>query len=163
MKRIALIAFIAAGVAKGQLLPTFEVAYATYSAGANIVQRDAAGNLILIGATASDGLAGTTGSLQPLRSQGKDVFVVKLDPTGTQLLWATYLGGSGDDMPSAVALDASGNIYIAGSTNSPDFPLAGSTLLKPSSPTMAGIFLSKISSNGTRLIYSGLVSFGIPR
>src|SRR4029077_11682900 len=59
-----------------------------------------------------------------------DVFIAKLNPgttTGVQLLYSTYLGGSGTDVGLGIGLDASGNAYITGSTDSPTFPLASGT------------------------------------
>jgi hypothetical protein len=54
-----------------------------------------------------------------------DVFIAKLDPTGTQLLYSTFFGGSGNDSATGIGLDADGNIYIAGSTSSIYRPDAG--------------------------------------
>ena len=51
-----------------------------------------------------------------------DAFVTKLNATGTALIYSTYLGGKGDDLASGVGLDAAGKFYVAGSTDSPDFP-----------------------------------------
>ena len=52
-----------------------------------------------------------------------DAFVIKLDPTGTKILYATYLGGSGDDSASSIAVGAAGDVFIAGRTFSADFPV----------------------------------------
>jgi hypothetical protein len=54
-----------------------------------------------------------------------DGFVAKLDPTGSHLLFSTFLGGSGTDRGFAMAMDASGTVYSTGDTNSPDFPVSG--------------------------------------
>jgi photosystem II stability/assembly factor-like uncharacterized protein len=60
-----------------------------------------------------------------------DVFVTKLDPTGT-LVYSTYLGGAADDGAAAIALDAAGNAYVAGYTCSADFPLVSDLFLTKS-------------------------------
>ena len=87
-----------------------------------------------------------------------DAFIAKLDPgttTGAQLLYCTYLGGSGTDVGLGIALDASGNAYITGSTNSPTFPVstgAGKTLIGPQqTPASAGThaFVAKINNPAT--------------
>ena len=52
-----------------------------------------------------------------------DAFAGRLDPSGSQLVFSTYLGGSGSDQASDIALDRAGNAYLSGNTNSPDFPV----------------------------------------
>jgi hypothetical protein len=53
-----------------------------------------------------------------------DAFVAKLNPTGSALVYATYLGGSADDVPGGIAVDAAGNAYVIGTTTSTNFPTA---------------------------------------
>ena len=80
-----------------------------------------------------------------------DAFVAKLSATG-ELIYATYLGGSGDDSVNALALDSSENIYIAGETTSTDFPV-----LRAFQSTSAGGregFLAKLSPDGQSLAYA---------
>jgi photosystem II stability/assembly factor-like uncharacterized protein len=55
------------------------------------------------------------------RPASRDVFVAKVSADGT-VQWATFLGGSDQDAPVALALDAQGNAYVTGNTTSPDFP-----------------------------------------
>jgi hypothetical protein len=55
---------------------------------------------------------------------GRDAFLTKLVPDGSGVDWATYLGGAGTESNAAVALDSDGNVLVAGTTDSPDFPLA---------------------------------------
>ncbi|MDX6447219.1 MAG: hypothetical protein QOH71_4293 [Blastocatellia bacterium] len=72
-----------------------------------------------------------------------------IDPT---LVYSTYLGGSGDDRGSSIAVDGSNNVYIAGTTSSPNFPTHG-----PAYPSTAGlddIFVTKIDASGGNIIYS---------
>ena len=64
--------------------------------------------------------AGNNSSLAQL--QFGDAFVAKLNPTGTSLVYATYLGGSGDDFATSIAIDAAGNAYVTGNTQSTNFP-----------------------------------------
>src|SRR5262249_13303697 len=52
-----------------------------------------------------------------------DAFVLGLNPTGSAVTFASYLGGTGQDWANAIALDSAGHIYITGSTSSPDFPI----------------------------------------
>ena len=53
---------------------------------------------------------------------GRDAFVTKLNPAGSALVYSTYLGGAGVDAGRGIAVDAAGNAYVTGTTNSPDFP-----------------------------------------
>lgn len=102
--------------------------YSTYLGGtgddiARAIVVDAQGNAYLTGRTSSADFP-IKGALQPRKlgaSGSYDAFLTKLDPSG-DLIYSTYLGGSADDDGRAVALDAAGGLYIAGSTDSDDFP-----------------------------------------
>jgi hypothetical protein len=88
-----------------------------------------------------------------------DAFIVKLDPTGTRLVYATYFGGSGEDYGAAIAVDASGAAYIAGYTNSADLPTANAAQatrrggMCGSTPCFDA-FAAKLDSSGASLVYS---------
>ena len=71
-----------------------------------------------------------------------------IDPV---LVYSTYLGGSGDDQPMGIAVDGSGSAYVAGYTNSPDFPLASPGSLPPNS---YHVFVAKLDATGTGLVYT---------
>src|SRR5262249_57438994 len=82
---------------------------------------DGAGNAYLTGLTTSTDFP----TLNPFQSsyQGNnDVFVTKLNPTGTALVYSTYLGGSSQDVGTGIALDLAGNAYITRLTYSTNFP-----------------------------------------
>lgn len=123
---------------------------------------DSAGNAFVAGGTASTDFPGTTGSaIQGVYGGGTgDVYVVKLNPAGSSILWATYLGGISYDRATAIALDPSGNAYVTGFTNS-------TTSTSATFPTTPGAyrnfgpaseaFISKISADGSTLIYSTLL------
>ena len=96
---------------------------------------DVAGNAYLAGSTVDPQFPATPGAWQtafdgpapvypysPLPPT--DCFVAKINPTGTTLVWASYLGGKGADVPKSIALDPSGNVWLTGVTASPDFPNA---------------------------------------
>jgi uncharacterized protein (TIGR03437 family) len=78
-------------------------------------------------------------------------FTARLD-SGGGILWATLLAGSSHDEARAVAVDGSGNAYVAGRTDSSDFPLANP--YQSAKGSLGDAFLSKIASDGTRLLYS---------
>ncbi|MHC4955292.1 MAG: DUF7948 domain-containing protein [Planctomycetota bacterium] len=81
-----------------------------------------------------------------------DAFVVKINPGGMSLGFSTYLGGTENDSGNGIALDAAGNVYVAGFTESTDFPVQS-----PLQPAISGThdgFLAKINPAGTMLVYS---------
>ncbi len=88
---------------------------------AEAIAVDAAGNAYIAGQTGSDGLA-TQGAAQTTRAGAMDGFAARLNAGGTAFNFVTYLGGSGEDFVNGLALDASGNVYIVGRTDSKDFP-----------------------------------------
>jgi hypothetical protein len=82
---------------------------------------DSSGNAYVTGVTASSDFPVTTNAYQSSNQGGVDAFVAKLDPTGSHLLYSTYLGGNGNDTGRSVAIDASGRVYVTGETTSSNF------------------------------------------
>ncbi len=90
-------------------------------------------------------------------SAGGDVFVAKLNSTGSALLFSTLLGGSGDEVPAGVAVDSQNNVYVAGRTTSTNFPVTpGAYAAQPGSAalTTGSGFVTKLSADGSFLLYS---------
>jgi Beta-propeller repeat/Abnormal spindle-like microcephaly-assoc'd, ASPM-SPD-2-Hydin len=92
-----------------------------------------------------------------------DAFVAKLNPQGDALLYATYLGGSGDDRATGIAVDSAGEAFVAGYTGSSDFPTAsalqasigGGTCGSSTNPYPCyDAFVARLSASGSSLIYS---------
>ena len=130
--------------------------YSTYLGGSGIDD----GNGIAVDATGAVYVSGSTSSLdfptvnavQPTRNQGEDIFVAKLTPDGTALVYATYLGGSDHDVVADIAVDAAGAAYISASTYSSDFPTVQA--LQPANRGGSDAVVAKLSADGSRLIYS---------
>lgn len=85
------------------------------------------GNVYLAGTTTSATFPGTAGGAQPALAGSSDAFVAELNPDLTQLVQATYLGGSDDDSATSMAIAPAGtalagDLYVVGTTRSPDFP-----------------------------------------
>lgn len=108
------------------------LSYSTYFGGNNSnntdevdgIVVDSSGNMYVIGATTSTNLPTTPNGYSAVPpNEQVETFVSKLDPTGTTLLYSTYLGGSGSESAGGIAVDQNGNVYVAGSTTSPDFPV----------------------------------------
>lgn len=83
---------------------------------------DAAGNAYITGGTKSFGFPTTANAYQATIGGDTDAYLAKVNSTGTGLLYSTYLGGTGTDRGAGVAIDASGNAYVAGFAGSADFP-----------------------------------------
>ena len=165
-----------------RLTPSGALAWTTYLGGsgpddAHAVAVDSAGNAWVAGETVSPNFPTTAGAvsrtfhgevdLGPLRYG--DAFVAKLDPTGSHLLYSTYLGGSGPDGAFGVAVDAAGAAYVAGGTQSTDFPTTPGALETTYSgytpnqlPSLYGDgFATKLDASG-HLIYSTFTGLGGP-
>jgi len=120
---------------------------------------DAAGNAIVTGITTSTDFPTTTTPYQKTcKSCGTapDIFVTKLNSTGTAALYSTYIGGSNDDEALGLAVDSNGNAIVGGATSSPDFPLLHSyTTYQGATNTFA--FVLSLSADGSSLNYSSLL------
>jgi hypothetical protein len=115
---------------------------------------DSSGNAYVTGVTTSADFPVTAAAFQrsSLSPGLEDAFVVKLSPSGA-LLYSTYLGGSSSDLGYAIAIDPSGAAYVAGSTNSVNFPVTGSA---PQRTFRGGsdCFVAKLDPSGAMLSYS---------
>ena len=118
---------------------------------------DPSGNIVIAGVTTSTNLPLANPVQAKYRSTfgfGENGFVAKIAASGNLLTYSTYLGGSMIDVPKAVAVDANGAAYIAGTTLSADFPTTPGVLQQiiPSNQSGAG-FVTKLSSGG-QMVYS---------
>jgi hypothetical protein len=100
--------------------------YSTYIGGSSTdygdaIAVDGSGNAYVTGLTHSTDYDVTPGAFQTTKEGGSDVFVTKLNATGTALVYSTYIGGSSDDRGYAIAVDGSGNAYVTGGTSSTDY------------------------------------------
>ncbi len=130
--------------------------YSTYLGGsagdfARGIAVDANSNAYIAGRTASTDLP-TRNALQPNNRGNLDAFVARLNLTGSQLVYSTYLGGAEDDLGFAIAVDGAGNAYVTGDTRSTDF----NTRNPLQAANRGGIdaFVSKLNNPGSALIYS---------
>lgn len=117
----------------------------------NAIAVDADGNAYIAGETESANFP-VSGGFQTTATPGRNGFVVKLNPSGSSPVWSSFLGGSQEDLPSGIALDAARNVYVGGWTFSTNFPV-----VQAFQSTAAGAgdgFLCKIKHDGTSLLYS---------
>ena len=155
--------------------PSGKVLYATYLAGGSqdggtAITTDTQGNIYVTGYTYSADFPVTAGVVQPKNAgplgptvftelgapfgpayvlPGGDVFVAKFASNGT-LLFCTFLGGSGSDLPSLIAVDSSGSIYVSGITTSTNFPLTAGSMTHQASND----FFACLNATATALTYS---------
>jgi hypothetical protein len=137
------------------------LSYSTYLGGSGYdlaqgIAVDAAGNAYITGDTVSSDFP-TAKPLQPGLGGGtSDAFVAKLNSAGSALVYSTYLGGNARAWATGIAVDSSGNAYVAGKTTSTDFPTANA-FQKTNKATLAArctTFVAKLNSAGTDLVYS---------
>jgi uncharacterized protein (TIGR03437 family) len=137
-----------------------QVVYSTYLGGteddeARQILVDVLGNIYIAGNTSSANFPTTGNAAQRTFGGAVDAFVVKLNPAGSQLIYSTYLGGTGDDVLLGFDLDNALNAYLCGATNSTNFPRSAASF----GPSFGGGgqdgFVAKLNTAGSQLIYSG--------
>lgn len=114
---------------------------------------DAAGSAYIAGSTDVTDLPTTTGAFQTSNGGGVDAFVTKLSPAGNALVYSTYLGGSGPDGAQAIAVDAAGAAYVAGTTQSTDFDTTAGAHQSSRSGSQ-DVFVTKLKPDGSGLAWS---------
>src|SRR5262249_33671150 len=95
-----------------------------------------------------------TGAYQTTRKGTDDAFVSKFNPAGNKLLYSTYLGGNKVDRGSGIAVDAQGNAYITGRTDSTNFPVTPGTLETIYPGGSQDDYAVKLNPTGSALVYS---------
>ena len=116
---------------------------------------DADGNVYVTGSTTAPTFPGVNGaSLQPANAGAYDAFVSKIDPSGAAIVFSTFLGGSGNDNGYALAIDGSGSIYLAGSTDSTIFPGVGAGSIQAANAGAIDAFVTKLDPTGAHIVYS---------
>jgi hypothetical protein len=123
---------------------------------------DSAGNAYVTGWTHSDQASFPVTVGPDLTHNGSwDVFVAKVNPAGTTLVYAGYIGGSGGEYGSGIAVDSAGNAYVTGFTTSTEasFPVT----VGPDLTYNGGVydaFVAKVNAAGTALVYAGYIGGG---
>ncbi|MBS1786939.1 MAG: SBBP repeat-containing protein [Acidobacteria bacterium] len=114
---------------------------------------DAGGNAYVTGVTRSSDFP-LKNPLQSAPGGGDDAFVVKLNPAGSALVYASFLGGSEEDGGQGIAVDAAGNAYLTGYTRSTNFPTANPLQANNAGGGNRDAFITKLNPAGTALVYS---------
>ena len=145
-----------------KLAPRGNLIYSTFVGGSdedfgNSIAVDTSGSAYVTGLTRSPDFP-TVNALQTMQGGNDDGFVAKLPPEGGALIYATYLGGSGGEFPTSIAVDSAGAVHVTGETASLDFPT-----MNPLKPDLAGIvdtFVAKFRSDGAALVFSTYLGGG---
>lgn len=114
---------------------------------------DGAGNIYVAATSQSADFPTTAGSFQPAKKSGQDGVILKINPNCDALIWASYIGGDGDDGAFVMEVDpTNGDLYVAGATSSVNFPVSSSGVIQSGySGGDADGFVAIISNNGTAL------------
>ncbi len=137
---------------------------------ASAVTVDDSGSAYVTGTTCSTDFPVTPGAFQTSNhagaNKGCNAFVSKLNPSGTALVYSTYLGGSQSDAGTAIAVDSQGNAYVAGRTYSTDFPVTTGVFQAvnhAAANNNSNAFIAKLNADGSALEYSTYVGgSGLP-
>ena len=150
-----------------KISPTAGIVYSTYFGGSSDdysfaaeepyafgVTIDASGNVYITGGTSSNDFPTTPGALSRSIKGNTDAFVLKLNSTGDTLIYSTFIGGTSDDEGAGIAVDSTGNAYIAGKTWSSDFPTTPGAFDRTFNGGSSDIFAVKLNPEGGSLVYS---------
>ena len=146
------------------------LSYAATGIGGSAIATDSQGNAYVVG-IASPSFTTTSGAFQDAPGGGScvngpdtvpcpDILVAKLNSSGTELIYATFLGGSGSEYSYGISVDSAGNAYLTGTTTSTDFPTTPGALQTVHSGDSCSTgpcnnaFVTKLNSTGSALLYS---------
>jgi photosystem II stability/assembly factor-like uncharacterized protein len=147
--------------------PVFTFTFGNYAALPSALAVDAGGNSYVGGtfSTFSNPNPGFPVTSDAVQRDPAPMFVAKIDPTGSRIVWATYLGGHKSRSPlpgsayrwidrlSSMSVDARGDVWVAGATSSTDFPLVNPLQGSPQGKGSDG-FLVKLNSRGSQILYA---------
>jgi Abnormal spindle-like microcephaly-assoc'd, ASPM-SPD-2-Hydin/Beta-propeller repeat len=139
---------------------TYSTFLADMSLGVSSVATDAAGDTFVTGIASSSSFPTTTGAFQTTCKSCPnfpDVFITKMNPAGTGLVYSTYLGGSSYDQPFGIAVDQNGNAIVAGYTQSTDFPLKNPVMTAVTNTGTQLGFITSLTADGSALNYSSVL------
>ncbi|HXH48429.1 MAG TPA: SBBP repeat-containing protein, partial [Terriglobia bacterium] len=141
------------------------LSYATYLGGSaydssTAIAVDASGNSYITGWTNSTNFPVTTGVFQTscggsssCGSANSDIFVTKLSPDGSTVVYSTFIGGGSVDVAKGIAVDGLGNVYVVGLTTSTDYPTTSGTIQRTFGGKMDAV-VTELNANGTALGFS---------
>ena len=141
-------------------LGAVELEFSTFYGGefgeqANDVALDADGNVYIVGQTRD--LPAAPGSLSNITGTSFDIFVLKLNPTGTEVLYFAVFGGSGRELGTGIEVDAAGSAYVTGWTFSTDFPVTPGAAQTTFGGGSRDAFAAKLTPDGSAFEYATFI------
>ncbi|MDQ6613176.1 MAG: SBBP repeat-containing protein [Actinomycetota bacterium] len=137
----------------GLVYSTFLGNSAGYDRGTGIAV-DSSGDAFVTGDTDTGAFPTTPGAFQATRPGDLSSFVVKLNPSGTALIYSTYLGGrAGDVNPRGIAIDPAGRAYVTGEVEQSDYPTTPGAF-QTTMPGSPDAYVTAVNADGTALVYS---------
>ena len=144
---------------RAQLIVDPVVDYSTYLGGTggeflSSIAVNSTGNAYITGSTSATDFPATSGAYQTTFPAGPTsyTFVTELNPSGTGLVFSTFLGGTDSGTGRGIAVDPSGNVYVTGQTSATDFPTTPNAY-QPAA-LLGGVFFSELDPTGSQLLYS---------
>lgn len=139
------------------------LSYSTYLGGTGDelgtkIAVDSGLNFYVAGTTTSTDFPVTAGVKQPALAPPNDAFIAKFDPSGSTLLFATYLGGTGTETVAGIGVDGGFNVYIGGTTTSPNYPPSPNAFQSLPKAPGTHAYVSQLNATGTTLLYSSYLS-----
>lgn len=140
-----------------------KIIYSTYlgglsSGGGRGIVVDLEGNAYVTGDTLPSNFPTTPGAYQSNVTSNVSIFISKLNPNGSNLVYSTHFGGSAKDESHGISIDSNGNAYVTGMTYSSDFPTTIGAFQTEKTGESVGAYVTKINSDGSNLIYSTYLS-----
>jgi pimeloyl-ACP methyl ester carboxylesterase len=155
------IGFIVGDYDKTKELVIDPIIYATYLGGSRQdytedITVDSAGYIYLASDAQSENFLDPNGTIIPGVANDKDIFVTKLSPDGTQIIFNTVVGGNNSDIPWAIDIDGFQNIYVGGQTSSTNFPMVNARQTSHSIADSSDVegYVFKLNASGNSLAYS---------
>ncbi|GMK42348.1 hypothetical protein PCCS19_54070 [Paenibacillus sp. CCS19] len=141
--------------------------YSTLIGGSDIsegikIAVDASGHAYIAGVTSSSDFPVTSNAFGTAFNGNLDVFVTKLNPAGSGLIYSTFLGGSEEDTPFDITTDSNGSAYVIGSTRSSNFPVTPGAIRTSYNGASEDGFLTKLNADGSGLVYSTFLGGSAP-
>lgn len=137
---------------------TMSLEFASYLGGSSVDEARAVAlqgdRIVIAGITNGNGFPSTPGAFDESQNGfGADVFVTELTPDGSDLKFSTYLGGNNTDTPHDLVMAKNGDVIVAGTTSSPDFPVTPGAL-QHAFVASDDAFVTRIRGDGAALVWS---------